>query len=171
VSPVDPLFLEPNARYYREASDGGAILVADRAFPVEYYRDETVGATHLRKFKDKKELDNIKKTKEQDAEKQTLAVGVIHLKVARFPLGFVVGRKGDGDIGPVDEYSKQRWEIRQSRRGMSFVRAGREVETVDTFPRSSKDLSSGLGAQSWVWERPFSVGKAKKTSPRRQNGR
>jgi hypothetical protein len=28
---------------------------------------------------------------------------------------------------------------------MSFVRAGREIENVDAFPRSAKDISSGLG--------------------------
>jgi hypothetical protein len=28
---------------------------------------------------------------------------------------------------------------------MSFVRAGREIETLDAFPRSSRDVSSGLG--------------------------
>jgi hypothetical protein len=28
---------------------------------------------------------------------------------------------------------------------MCFVRAGREIETVDAFPKSSKDIASGLG--------------------------
>src|SRR5207302_7444022 len=31
------------------------------------------------------------------------------------------------------------------RRGMSFVRANREIQTIDVFPRSKKDKSSGLG--------------------------
>ena len=43
------------------------------------------------------------------------------------------------------EEAKRRFEIRQSRRGMSFVRAGREIETLDAFPRSKRDQSNGLG--------------------------
>src|SRR5262249_54549760 len=38
-----------------------------------------------------------------------------------------------------------RFDIRSSRRGMTFVRAGREIETVDAFPRSKRDEASGLG--------------------------
>jgi hypothetical protein len=49
----------------------------------------------------------------------------------------------DDILGSTD--ANRRFEIRKSRRGMSFVRAGREIETVDAFPRSMHDIESGLG--------------------------
>ena len=56
----------------------------------------------------------------------------------------------------------QRFEIRQSRRGMSFVRAGREIETLDAFPRSSRDKASGLGEwpmlQSYAYHWGIEIG-------------
>jgi len=145
VDPVDPLFLDPKGRYYRPAEDRGAILVTERSFPVEFFRDGTTGATHLKKLGDTGELERIRKNGKSVGDVETLSVGVIHLKIARLPLGFAYGRKGEAEIEPIDDSSKQRFEIRQSRRGMSFVRAGREIETVDAFPRSAKDRSSGLG--------------------------
>jgi hypothetical protein len=41
--------------------------------------------------------------------------------------------------------ANRRFDIRKSRRGISFVRAGREIETLDAFPRSQRDRSVGLG--------------------------
>lgn len=144
VEPVDPLFLDPKARFYIPPDKGGAILVEERNLPVLFYRD-TDGAAHLRKLKDQAEVDTIRQGKTKNGKEEILAVGAINFRVANFPLGLVRGAGGKANIQPIDEDSKKRFEIRQSRRGMSFVRAGREVETVDAFPRSSKDLSSGLG--------------------------
>lgn len=145
VEPVDPLFLDPKARYFRAPEDGGAKLVAERTLPVKLYRDDLTGATHLEKLKKPEEVEQLRAALRPSKEGGVLAVGVVYLRVARFPLGLAVGRKGEAGIEPIDDYSKQRFEIRQSRRGMSFVRAGREIETVDVFPRSSKDRGSGLG--------------------------
>ena len=64
------------------------------------------------------------------------ALGAITLRVARLPYGFAQGGKSKD----IPEDAKQRFEIRQSRRGMSFVRAGREIETLDAFPRSARFL-------------------------------
>jgi hypothetical protein len=141
VEPVDPLFLEPGARYYLPPEQGGAQLQAERSLAVKLYRDDGTGGLHLQKL-DATELEKIKASKSKD---NVLAVGTIYFRVARLPLGFAVGRKGEGGIEPLDEYAKQRFEIRQSRRGMSFVRGGREIETVDVFPRSARDVNSGLG--------------------------
>ena len=48
-------------------------------------------------------------------------------------------------VEPMDESAKARFEIRKSRRGMAFVRAAREIETVDIFPRRPSDVASGMG--------------------------
>src|SRR5262249_20612635 len=106
------------------------------------YRDESVGGLHLQKL-NATELEKLKNAKPGDDG--LIAVGTIYYRIARLPLGFAVGGKGKADIDALDKFSKQRFEIRQSRRGMSFVRGGREIETVDVFPRSTRDTSSGLG--------------------------
>ena len=142
VEPVDPLFLEPTGRYHVPEEDGGAQKVAERSLAVKLYRDELAGGLHLQKL-DAAEVEKLKGTK--PSKQNVLAIGTIYIRVARLPLGFAVGRKGEGGIEPLDEFAKQRFEIRQSRRGMSFVRGGREIETVDVFPRSGRDVSSGLG--------------------------
>jgi hypothetical protein len=74
-----------------------------------------------------------------------MSFGNIHVRVVRFPLGFIFGGKGEAKIDPIDEYAKDRFEIREPRRGVSFVRAGREIETKDAFPRGRKAESKGLG--------------------------
>ena len=51
-------------------------------------------------------------------------------------LGAKQHRKTDGG---------KRFEIRLSRRGMCFVRSGREIETFDAYPRTKHDKESGLG--------------------------
>jgi hypothetical protein len=158
VEPVDPLFLEPGARYYRPEEEGGAQKVAERSLAVKLYRAEGANGLHLQKL-DQVELDKIKSSK--DSNGKVLAVGTIYYRVARLPLGLAVGRVGEGAIEPIDEFAKQRFEIRQSRRGMSFVRGGREIETVDGFPRSARDAASGLGdwplLQSYAYHWGFEV--------------
>src|SRR5262249_4341249 len=57
-----------------------------------------------------------------------------------FPYGFVIGKRGKAETD-----AEKRFEFRKTRRGMSFVRAGREIETVDAFPRSARDEASGMG--------------------------
>jgi hypothetical protein len=145
VEPVDPLFLDRHARYYRLPDQGGAINEEARSIPVKLVRDEATEALHLLKPPAVEEVDKIRKGDGKADGVEVLAVGVIHVQVANFPLRLVVGRTGEAKIEPIDEFSKKRFEIRQSRRGMSFVRAGREIETVDAFPRSAKDIASGLG--------------------------
>lgn len=127
VQPVDPLFLTPGARYYAPPEQDGAQLVDERSIPVAYFKDQDTGEPHLRKLEDKQELES----------ESLLATGSIYYRIARFPVGFAAQR-GEGD-------AKRRFDVRKSRRGMSFVRAGREIETVDAFPRSARDTASGLG--------------------------
>lgn len=134
VERVDPLFLDPSARFYRRPEDGGAVLQHDQAIAVKYVEDTKSGDRHLYKVS----------TTEDLGDPNIVAAGSIHVRVARFPLGLVVGKKTPG-IEPADEFAKARFEIRKSRRGMSFVRAGREIETVDVFPKRESDKASGLG--------------------------
>jgi Histidine kinase-, DNA gyrase B-, and HSP90-like ATPase len=132
VRRVDPLFLTPDALLYKRPEDGGAMASLERTIAVRFSTDEITGAQQLEGL-----------TSEIDLEKARQAgdaIGALAIKVARFPIGFVLG---DKKFRGTDEY--KRFEIRKPRRGMSFVRAGREIDTVDAFPKSSKDEASGLG--------------------------
>lgn len=134
VEPIDPLFLTPGARYYLSPENGGATMVDERALTVALGRDPETKERRLRRVRDEEDLDRVVATGE--------TVGVIRLRVARFPVGFAEDkgrRRGDTDD------ANRRFEVRKSRRGMSFVRAGREIQTVDAFPRSPHDVASGLG--------------------------
>lgn len=134
VAPVDPLFLTPGARYYLETEKGGAKEEATYNIPVRYVRDEETGAPVLKRITEEDEIN--------PNDPDLLAMGAIAVKVSRFPYGFaeavVKGHKVETD-------AHRRFEIRKKRRGMSFVRAGREIETVDVFPKSIKDQANGLG--------------------------
>lgn len=135
VGPVDPLFLDPHARLYVRPEDGGAELVEERTLPVKYYRDAESGALHLAKV-----------TNSEDVEgEEVVAAGAINVRVARFPVGFVEARRGRRAEDDKLSDSNRRFEIRKERRGMSFVRADREIETVDAFPRRAADVAAGLG--------------------------
>lgn len=132
VDAVDPFFLTPGARYYLPEEQGGAIKVFEQMIPVRYYQDEETGSLHL---------EHVEKASELDPENEkTLAVGAIEVRIVRFPPGFSVHKKGKAE-----EDTNRRFEIRKARRGMSFVRHDREIETVDVFPRSMRDVSAGLG--------------------------
>lgn len=135
VEGVDPLFLNPNARLFLPEGTGGAMDALEGPMTIwaRYFRDEMTGALRLEKITDPAQV--------EAKNSNTIAKGPITLRVARFPYGFVIGTRGK-DV-PTD--AKQRFEIRQKRRGMSFIRAGREIETVDAFPRTSRDKASGLG--------------------------
>ena len=137
VLPVHPLFMEPGARYYESpssdvesATGGGARRVGTWFIPVKYWADQNTGEWHLSRLEH-----------EEDANPtdETLAVGTIHVQIARLPVGFVQGSKKENP----DAY--RRHEIRRSRRGISFVRADREIETLDILPKSSEDKAHGMG--------------------------
>lgn len=134
VERVDPLFLDPKGKYFVPEKKGGAIESQNHSIPVVYFRDLETGGTHLKKVSDEDELED------SDAV-EILSEGIIQVIVARFPYKFVVKRKKDAP----SEDARRRFQVRQSRRGMSFVRAGREIDTVDAFPRSANDIASGLG--------------------------
>ena len=131
VEPVDPLFLTKDTRYYLDEAKGGAKMERDWNIPVKYARDEE-GTLTLTKVEDIAELDSDDPNLE--------AAGAIYIRVSRFPYGFAEHSKGKAETD-----SHRRFEIRKTRRGMSFVRAGREIETVDVFPKSMRDQAKGLG--------------------------
>jgi histidine kinase/DNA gyrase B/HSP90-like ATPase len=133
VFPVDPHFLTKDARYFLPQEKGGAEMSADYNIPVKYARDED-GMLTLTKVENLSELDRNDPALE--------AAGAIYVRVARFPYGFAEAPP-KGQKTATDAH--RRFEIRKTRRGMSFVRAGREIETVDVFPKSIKDQAKGLG--------------------------
>ena len=134
IAAVDPLFLTPHARYYLDEAKGGSKMSADYNIAVKYARDPETGMPSLTKVADLSELDR--------SDPNLEAAGAIYVRVARFPYGFAEAA-GKGQKAATD--ANRRFEIRKTRRGMSFVRAGREIETVDVFPKSVKDQSKGLG--------------------------
>ncbi len=134
IAAVDPLFLTPHARYYLDGDKGGAKMSADYNIAVKYARDLETGVLALTKLDSLADLDR--------SDPGLEAAGAIYVRVSRFPYGFAEaaakGQKASTD-------ANRRFEVRKTRRGMSFVRAGREIETVDVFPKSVKDQSKGLG--------------------------
>ncbi len=139
VEAVDPLFLTPGCRLYlqpneKEPKKGGAWCTFEKMVPVKYYVDEETGAKHLERLKDPEAL------QEARDDPAVMGVGTITIRIARFPYGFVLGAKQHRMAG-----GGKRFEIRLSRRGMCFVRSGREIETFDAYPRTKHDKESGLG--------------------------
>jgi hypothetical protein len=135
VKKVDPLFLSPDGLHHLPPDQGGAVCQFDRNLAVKYWRDESTGTPHLARIRSSGEIEAARKD-------PNVTVGTIQVRIARFPYGFVLGEaKYKGTE------AHKRFEIRKGRRGMSFVRAGREIETVDVFPTSASDEASGLG--SW----------------------
>jgi len=132
VQPVDPLFLMPESRFHVPEDEGGARKVEDTVIPVQLYSEPDSDDFRLRKVEDEEQLES------EDSEVH--ATSAIRVRVGRFPYGFVRGEKKHKGT---DAY--RRFQIRKGHRGMSFVRAKREIETVDAFPRSSQDQASGLG--------------------------
>jgi hypothetical protein len=141
VDPVDPLFLTEGAKLFKTQEDGGARYTYDRPpLSVKYYLDPLTGAKKLQLLRSAEEIDVAIN------DQVVQAVGTIRVKVARFPYGFVIGdTKGFDKEAQETKDGVARFEIRKARRGMSFIRAGREIDTEDVFPKSSHDKASGLG--------------------------
>lgn len=151
VKKVDPLFLTPDALFFKPATEGGAESTYDKELTVSYSRDPETGAQHL------KLLNTVAAVREARIDTNVEAVGVLSVKIARFPYGFaaeriVIGEKIiNGEKKPIwqevpkdsDEY--RRIQIRKKRRGVSFVRAKREIDTFDALPTTSSDKANGLG--------------------------
>ena len=134
VEAVDPLFTSLGMKYFLPEEKGGARVTIERAIPLRYFVDEDTGGRHLSKLEKEEDL-------EVEGERM-ITTGVAHVRVVRLPVGFAESK------GKKKKYltdANRRFEIRKSRRGMCFVRAGREIETLDAFPRSPKDQASGLG--------------------------
>ena len=141
VEPIDPLFLQPGARYYEEpsddfeaAQDGGARKVDEWFIPVKYTEDTETGERHLRRVESESEI--------AEEDPTTLAAGTVHVRLSRLPVGFA-NEDREEKKNKTDAY--RRLQIRKTRRGMSFVRANREIDTVDMFPKSPQDEAQGMG--------------------------
>jgi len=141
VGPVDPLFSTPGCRYHLPREEGGAEVVYDQSLSVAYFKDEYSGERRL-------ELLSTPEETQAAVAEPSMTVGVINVKLVQFPLGFALGG-GYKDFAELGEQAladaKARFEIRKTRRGMSFVRGRRELETIDAFPKSKRDKASGLG--------------------------
>lgn len=133
VAAVDPLFLTPGALLYVPPEEDGARNTFDKHLPVKYSRDDATGTPRLSLLESASDIEDARRT-------DGVTVGTIHVRIARFPYGFARGEK---QFKGTDAY--RRFQIRQHRRGISFVRADREIENSEGFPRSASDHASGLG--------------------------
>ncbi len=139
VEMVDPLFLDPRGRYYLppdpEGADdaGGAVEVYNRTIVLKHFIDPDTLAARVEKVDDESELDR--------SDPSLITYGTVGLRVSRLPYGFAAlpGKTAR------DEFSESRLAVRQNGRGISFVRAGREIEAVKTLPHTKRDKSAGLG--------------------------
>ena len=143
VQPIDPLFLHPGGRYYEApATDvespqgGGARKVNEWSIPIKYSEDPGTGERRVDLIENESEL--------AEGNSSTLAVGTVNVTLARLPIGFA-NENRDEKKNKTIPY--RRLQIRKPRRGMSFVRANREIDTVDVFPKSPQDEAQGMG--SW----------------------
>lgn len=134
VQPVDPLFLLPEGRYHLPPDQGGAQLIEERFLSLKYVIDPESVERHLKIVENPMELDT--------NDPNLLAFGSVHIRIARFPFGFAEGKRASRQ--EITD-AERRFEIRKPRRGMAFVRAGREIQTIDAFPRSVRDEANGLG--------------------------
>lgn len=132
VGAVDPLFLLPGARLYVSPEEGGSQLIEDRTLPVRFGTDPETGEKRLMMVEGHSDL---------TADDPETVISTIQIRIARFPVGFAEYLKSKG----AKQDRHRRFDIRKTRRGMSFVRSGRELQTVDVFPRSPHDVASGLG--------------------------
>ncbi len=122
VEAVDPLFLIKGARYFLDEDKGGAATSTDWKIPVKYALDPESGQMTLTKVEDAAEL--------TADDPNVEAIGTIYVRVSRFP-----HRLAEFKQGKPGTDTHRRFEVRKTRRGMSFVLGGREIETVDVFPR------------------------------------
>lgn len=148
VQLVDPLFLMKNGRYFLPSDKGGAAVSYERNLSVKHTREPGSGVQHLELLAS---ADEIRAAKAEAASNPLMSVGTMTVTIARFPYGFAAkttkSDRAGGGAGIKDPDSSKRLQIRAKRRGITFVRANREIDTVDVFPTSETDKANGLG--SW----------------------
>ena len=148
LQPIDPLFVTPGARFYEEPVEdavdrGGAQQVESTVLPLVWLRSEESGETQLLHPADA----------EQQAEEWVVTGRTaVHIRVSRLPFGFAEEKRGAGPTNAAND----RFEIRRTRRGISFVRAGREIDTLDRLPGGrAKDENLGrwpsIQAYAYHW--------------------
>ena len=136
---LDPLFLTPGALYYLPTEEGGAQCTFDKDLIVKYYRDSETGRQHLSLLQGEEEVNKAWEEEENPSEGETdVVVGVIKVRIARLPNGFA---KGKGTARDSLEY--KRFRVRKDRKGITFVRSGREIDTHDAFPKDKDEKVYG----------------------------
>ncbi|MHC4111810.1 MAG: ATP-binding protein [Planctomycetota bacterium] len=142
VQKVDPLFLTPGALYYKSPEEGGATCTHEMNIPVKYYRDPLTGAQHLDWLQSHEAISEAQNSVDVEA------IGTISVRVARFPYGFAAEKiTEDGGTRKLPKESEEykRLQIRKKRRGISYVRASREIDSIDNLPTTTADEANGLG--------------------------
>tara|TARA_Y100000588_G_scaffold394649_1_gene516268 strand:- start:1367 stop:3265 length:1899 start_codon:yes stop_codon:yes gene_type:complete len=147
VEAIDPLFTTTGLLGYEsplpesqieEKTGGGSRIVSIKNIAIERSLDEVTGQSF--KYVEDPLSKNYKPTPKSSIEYVTT-------KVARMPKGFVLDSGGG--------IEQRRFNIREKRRGISFVRSGREIDTSTNWPRGKRAQSNGMGnfplAQSYAY--------------------
>ena len=138
VDAINPLFLHPKARYYEppcSAADidkpfgGGARLMEDLSITLVIKKDTETGEPSFTRLLDVKQVD----------EPNVTGTSTFKVRVVRFPLGFAVAKASKTELSDAN----RRFEVRKTRRGMAFVRSGREIQMIDSFPVRRKTNATG----------------------------
>lgn len=148
VFPVDPTFLDPKGYLYLPPSKGGAESMYDETLWIKHYRDASSGQPRLELIGSEKGRDPItgfefdismEQAKRDEASppegQRDVGISSVHVRVSSLPYPNFVkdeGRKVETDAG-------RRFNIRKRTRGISFVRAGREIDTLDNLPKSYRE--------------------------------
>ncbi len=142
VDKTDPMFLTSDARLYIPPDQGGTQCTFEVKIPVKYWRDDDTGEQCLELIETASDL---RAAREPQGKMST---GVIGVRIARFPYGFAaewIKTNGTKVKVPKDSDIYKRMQIRKKRRGISYVRALREIDYVDHLPTTDADKSNGLG--------------------------
>ena len=124
VQATDPLFVTPGARFYLEPEQGGAEQTWSEKIVAKVYRNQD-GALDLEWVDKETEL-------EAAIDDPEVKIVTMEARVAKFHKGFALGHKSacpPGDLTPW-----HRFGIRRPRKGLSILRANREIEVIQKFP-------------------------------------
>jgi hypothetical protein len=160
VEAIDPLFTteglvgyEPPLpeEHIEESRGGGARVIREETIAIERSVDQITGYSF--KYVQNPLSENYKATPGSSIEH-------INFKLVRLPLGFAIGNEG---------IQGRRLRIRTRKRGISFVRSGREIDTHANWPRGERAKANGMGSFPLAQSYSYHWGVEIRFTPRLDN--
>ncbi len=156
LKPLDPLFLQPDASFYLPKESGGAELLLDERIQVLAWADsaggwnlETVGDAAgedpITGWKIDHSVDDAQKfLAKRPAGVSSAFLTTVGVRMSYLPYPFFMSAKPTEKCDPD---AAKRFMAKDSRYGISFVRAKREIDVYDALPRGEGKKRTELG--SW----------------------